>query len=119
MGKKNKLPDIYSKVYSSQLLMENRNLPPVPNFYDTTEKERQLLLDTPIYPNGYGEHDYSGDSGYFFGIANTGNGYFVGKRSDEDGHVLVTGTNGSGKSSILAMSTIETWRDPFVAIGDL
>ena len=56
-------------------------------------------------------------SGVYFGLeSNWGKGYYVGKAAEDDGHVLVVGTNGSGKSVVIAKSTLETWRDPFVAL---
>lgn len=57
------------------------------------------------------------DSGLYFGLESTnGKGYYVGKKSGEDGNALVIGTNGSGKSYFLAKSMIETWHEPFVAL---
>lgn len=57
------------------------------------------------------------DSGLYFGLESTyGKGYYVGKRSEEDGNALIVGTIGSGKSYILAKSMVETWRDPFVVL---
>lgn len=59
----------------------------------------------------------SEDSGIYFGLEKkNGKGYYVGKKSEDDGNVLVVGTNGSGKSALLAKSTIETWRDPLVVL---
>ena len=56
-------------------------------------------------------------SGVYFGLeGDLGKGYYVGKASEDDGHVLVVGTNGSGKSVFIAKSTLETWRDPFVIL---
>lgn len=57
------------------------------------------------------------DSGLYFGLeTNYGKGYFAGKPSERDGNVMTIGTNGSGKSYVCAKSSIETWRDPFLAL---
>ena len=57
------------------------------------------------------------DSGIYFGLETTmGKGYYVGKPAECDGNILALGVNGSGKSSILVKSTLETWRDVIVAI---
>lgn len=61
--------------------------------------------------------DVDCDSGFYMGLeTKNGKGYYVGKQSEMDGNVLVAGINGSGKSFILAKSTVETWRDPFVIL---
>lgn len=57
------------------------------------------------------------ESGLYLGLeAKYGKGYYVGKKSENDGNALIIGTNGSGKSYICAKSTIETWHEPFVAL---
>lgn len=57
------------------------------------------------------------DSGVFLGLdIGNGKGYYVGKRSTDDGNILVVGINGSGKSHFLVKSTLETWHDPVVAL---
>lgn len=64
----------------------------------------QLLLDAT-------------ESGVYFGLeTDYGKNYYVGKASVCDGHVLIVGTNGSGKSAFIVKPTIETWRYPFVAL---
>lgn len=56
-------------------------------------------------------------SGLYLGLEDDyGKGYYVGKKSEDDGNALVVGINGSGKSYILAKSMVETWQDPFVAL---
>lgn len=75
-----------------------------PRVYLKKEIPEKILLD-------------SEDSGIYFGLErNNGKGYYVGKKSEDDGNVLVVRTNGSGKSAFLAKSTIETWRDPLVVL---
>jgi len=57
------------------------------------------------------------DSGVFLGLENIwGKGYYVGKKSNDDGNILNTGVNGSGKSYFLVKSTLRTWRDPIVVL---
>lgn len=57
------------------------------------------------------------DSGLYLGLEKEwGKGYYVGRKSDDEGNVMVAGINGSGKSHICAESIIETWREPFVAL---
>jgi type IV secretion system protein VirD4 len=56
-------------------------------------------------------------SGLYFGLEKKwGKGYYVGRKSDGEGNVMVVGINGSGKSHVCAKSIIETWREPFVAL---
>lgn len=57
------------------------------------------------------------EPGLFLGMkSSNGKGFFVGKSSAYDGNAIAVGINGSGKSHILAKSTIETWGGPFVAL---
>lgn len=57
------------------------------------------------------------DSGVYMGLeTEMGKGYYIGKCSNDDGNILAIGINGSGKSYFLVRSTLETWRDPFVAL---
>lgn len=57
------------------------------------------------------------ESGLYLGLeSKLGKGYYVGRRSEDDGNVLIAGINGSGKSYFLAKSMIETWHAPFVAL---
>ncbi len=57
------------------------------------------------------------ESGLCMGLEQKyGKGYYVGKKSEDDGNALVVGINGSGKSHVLAKSMIETWREPFIAL---
>lgn len=57
------------------------------------------------------------DSGAYMGLeTKMGKGYYVGKRSNDDGNILAIGINGSGKSCFLVRPTFRTWRDPIVAL---
>lgn len=69
------------------------------------------------------------DTGFFFGTKLKGGifGFFtsffyVGKPAGADGHILVVGGAGSGKSSCISIPTLETWGGTMFAIdikGDL
>ena len=52
-------------------------------------------------------------SGVFFG--KVGN-YYITKKETEDGHILVIGGAGSGKSSCIAIPSLTTWQDRIFAI---
>lgn len=45
-----------------------------------------------------------------------GGKFFIGKPQDVDGHILVLGGAGTGKSSCIAIPTLLTWRGPIFAI---
>ena len=65
--------------------------------------------------------DVSSDSGFFFGTTNKRNAY-IGKPANQDGHILVTGTPGSYKSTGIVMPTLMTWRGSQVILdvkGDM
>ena len=51
--------------------------------------------------------------GVFFGTR--GNQYII-KHEDIDGHVLVVGTPGSGKSSCIAIPTLQHWKNAVFAV---
>lgn len=65
-------------------------------------------------------HEEKKDANFFFGtksIAQSGEGvHYVGKPQECDGHVLVVGGAGSGKSTCIAMPTLETWGGTIFAI---
>ena len=59
-------------------------------------------------------------SAFFFG--RTLNGNYVGKKENDDGHIMVVGGSGSGKSISIAVPTMETWKSPIFSFdfkGDL
>lgn len=68
-------------------------------------------------------HSQKRDSGFFFGIMQFyshwlcgNNKYFIGKPSGKDGHIIIIGSPGSGKSSCIAIPALESWDGTFVAI---
>lgn len=63
------------------------------------------------------EEEYEAD--FFFGVKYYNNGTvrrYVGKPISKDGHILVVGGAGSGKSSCIAIPTLKTWRGTIFAI---
>lgn len=52
-------------------------------------------------------------SGFFFGKKN---GKYITAKENEDGHILVIGGAGSGKSSCIAIQTLKTWEKRVFAI---
>lgn len=64
-------------------------------------------------------HTEQQNANFFFGIRHnhgTQKTYYIGKPQDRDGHVLVVGGAGSGKSSCIAIPTLGTWSGTFFAI---
>lgn len=57
----------------------------------------------------------NGSVSFGFSITNDGLSY-IGKPQDKDGHVLVVGGAGSGKSSCIAIPTLRSWTGTFFAI---
>jgi type IV secretion system protein VirD4 len=58
-------------------------------------------------------------SSFFFGVKWLGlfpKKFYVAKSADEDGHILIDGGAGSGKSAAIAKNNLETWTDAIVAI---
>lgn len=63
------------------------------------------------------------NSGFFFGIKrfhshwlHGDNEYYISKPSEKDGHILIDGGIGSGKSSCIAIQALESWDGTFLAI---
>lgn len=52
-------------------------------------------------------------TGFFFGIHK---GKYITKKESEDGHILIVGGAGSGKSSCIAIPTLKTWQGRVFAI---
>lgn len=64
-------------------------------------------------------HTEQQNANFFFGTRynhSTQEMYFIGKPQDRDGHILVVGGAGSGKSSCIAIPTLGTWGGTFFAI---
>ncbi|MCL2638920.1 MAG: type IV secretory system conjugative DNA transfer family protein [Oscillospiraceae bacterium] len=60
------------------------------------------------------------NTGFFFGEKTQGwwnpKSFYVGKPTDKDGHILVVGGAGSGKSACIAKNVLEAWNAPIIAI---
>lgn len=92
------------------------------------ELAKQIFSDSN--PRGGREHippymmrTVKRNSGFFFGIKrfhshwlHEDNEYYISKPSGEDGHVLIVGGIGSGKSSCIAIQTLESWDGTFMTI---
>lgn len=52
-------------------------------------------------------------TGFFFGIHK---GKYITQKEEQDGHILVVGGAGSGKSSCIAIPTLNTWKNRVFAI---
>lgn len=62
-------------------------------------------------------HTEQQNANVFFGYRQNKNAiYYIGKPQDRDGHVLVVGGAGSGKSSCIAIPTLRSWKGTFFAI---
>lgn len=66
----------------------------------------------------YMQHSEKELAGFFFGIRKTNDGsmHYIGKPQNKDGHILVIGGPGSGKSSCIAIPTLTTWNGTIFAI---
>ena len=56
------------------------------------------------------------DEGFFFGKASHVYGRYVGKPQDKDGHIIIIGGPGSGKTTALIVPSLETWKGHIVII---
>lgn len=64
--------------------------------------------------------DSNQDSAFFFGRDQYG--HWIGKKDDVDGHMVIFGRSGSGKTTNFAHTTLETWKGTIFAFdlkGDL
>ena len=77
-------------------------------FNQQLHKDKNILEDNINVPREL-EMDLHEYSGFFFGMASDQTKY-VGKPADKDGHILVTGFPGSGKTMGLVIPTMKTWR---------
>jgi len=88
--------------------------------YDPFLYEQGRYRRGNVIPNGLEMNLYS-DSGFFFGTKGDPNG-FIGKPACQDGHVLVAGVPGSGKTMGIVIPTLMTWRGSQIILdtkGDL
>jgi type IV secretion system protein VirD4 len=88
-------------VYSHHLIQQDNEQY---NRYETTTKNP---------PAPYALQSYNTRSGVFFGKQN---GAYIRKPENMDGHTLIIGGTGSGKTSCIAIPTLRTWRGRVFAI---
>jgi type IV secretion system protein VirD4 len=89
-------------------------------YHNLRDRLSQGLIDQSYYRYGrnipqYMLHDKREDTGFFFGTGPFGN-HYIGKPEDHDGHILVVGGAGSGKSTCIAIPTLKTWKGAILAI---
>ena len=75
-------------------------------------------------PSPYMCHKDQAETGVFFGYILEADGSicYVGKPPDKDGHILIVGGAGAGKTSCIVIPTLREWKGTFFAIdvkGDL
>ena len=112
-SKKESALELYDNCFS------NFNLFPS-NSYDPFLREESRLREGNVIPIKLELNLYD-ESGMFFGTKYERN-FFVGKPTNEDGHILVIGSPGSGKTEAVVKPTIMTWRGVQIIIdvkGDL
>ena len=111
MGKKHKNKDLAERCYD-HFLYGNQ-------FFDSCNFE-EFLHHQHKYAAGdvipeILDLNLASDSGFFFGTKYEPNGY-VGKPASQDGHILVAGVPGSGKSMGVVIPTLMTWRGSQVVL---
>lgn len=85
------------------------------NRFIEDQSQERLGVNFPAYML----HTEQQNANFFFGTRynyGTKKMYFIGKPQDRDGHILVVGGAGSGKSSCIAIPTLSTWDGTFFAI---
>jgi len=91
-----------------------------PETYDPFLREQTRMREGNIIPEVLDLNLYN-DSGFLFGTKFEPNGY-VGKPAGMDGHILVVGRPGDGKTEAILKPTMMTWKDFQVYVdvkGDL
>ena len=83
------------------------------------QSAKRLGMNPPLHMC----HQNQPESGIFFGYIYARDGpCYICKSQDEDGHILIVGGSGSGKSSCIVIPTLREWEGTFFAIdikGDL
>jgi len=114
MGHKKELKKIYIKLFKNQTSKREGNDIP----YKLLHKKRSnasFFFGAKVL--AYPKLKRSFDGGRYKQKYISGDkSFFIGKSRDEDGHILVVGGAGSGKSSCIVMPTLETWGGAIFAI---
>lgn len=90
----------------------------IPDTYTRFVEDQSMERIGVKFPE-YMIHTEQQSTNFFFGTRyhrGTQKTYFIGKPQDRDGHILVVGGAGSGKSSCIAIPTLGTWGGTFFAI---
>jgi type IV secretion system protein VirD4 len=104
-GKK-KVKKTFSEFLEDQTIKREGN--DVPDYMSHTERQNANFF--------FGTKKRSIMSSFDLGTNTTNKQFYIGKPQDRDGHILVIGGVGSGKSSCIAMPTLETWKGTIFAI---
>ena len=106
MPSKKKLREIYSEFTENQVLVRKGN--DVPGYMVHTDKHNANFF--------FGTKNQVQIEDGDFGTKTINEKTYIGKPQDHDGHILVVGGAGSGKSSCVVMPTLETWNGAIFAI---
>lgn len=104
-GKK-RVKKIFSEFLDDQTVKRQGN--DVPNYMLHTGRQNANFF--------FGTKERSIMKSFDLGMSTSNEQIYVGKPQDRDGHILVIGGAGSGKSSCIAMPTLETWKGTIFAI---
>jgi type IV secretion system protein VirD4 len=91
-----------------------------PDSFDPFLREQSRLREGNVIPEVLEMGLYE-DSGFFFGMKNEKN-VFIGKPAHKDGHIMIVGFPGSGKTEGIVKPTLMTWKGIQIIIdvkGDL
>lgn len=97
---------IFSEFLDDQTVKREGN--DVPDYMLHTERQNANFF--------FGTKERSIIRSFDLGMSTSNEQIYVGKSQDCDGHILVIGGAGSGKSSCIAMPTLETWKGTIFAI---
>jgi type IV secretion system protein VirD4 len=79
-----------------------------PDSFNPFLREQSRLREGNVIPEVLEMNLYT-DSGFFFGMKNEKN-WFIGKPTHVDGHILIVGIPGTGKTQGIVIPTMMTWR---------
>lgn len=119
MGKKGKKKKHKAEVTEYDSLFENYPVEVIGGFNPVAYR-RERYCRGDIVPENFKLNLYS-ESGFFFGKKCELNEY-IGKPASEDGHILIAGVPGSGKTMGVVIPTMMTWRGSQIILdvkGDL
>lgn len=106
MGGKKRLKNIINEFFGDETVMRQGN--DVPHYMLHPERQNAHFF--------FGTKECSKATPFELGTSSSNERFYVGKPQNSDGHILVIGGAGSGKSSCIAMPTLETWKGTIFAI---